>query len=246
MKFFADYSKSEQSALATEICRDAPPEKIDYYLRVCAAWELDPFSGLLYLQKRTSQGKDKWSVIPTVDGSRLRAAKSGSYAGSDEPEFDSEDGPTPKWCRVTVWRVVKGERFGFTAKCRWAEFKPAAPNDFQWKAKPYHMLAKCTEVQALRKAFPESVPASGEDEEDVVINEDAAPAKEQVDMAARAALAVQFTNAVAAFKSLGKSEADILAWLKLSDKSLVTAENLESLRTWYEELGREQAQGEPV
>jgi phage recombination protein Bet len=237
VKFLAEYSPPEQSALRNEICRDAPDVKIDYYLRVCDGQQVDPFSGLLYLTKRTSQGKDKWSVNASVDGSRLKASRTGQYAGSDEPVYDSEDGPHPKWCRVTVYRAVNGVRYAFTAKCRWEEFKPNAPNDFQWKGKPYHMLAKVTEVQALRKGFPDVVPASGEDEEDAVINEDVTPetqrAKEE-----RAGLAVQWLNAVAAFKVFGKTEADLLAKIGAANKEAVTPENTETLRLWYEELQR--------
>jgi phage recombination protein Bet len=239
MKLLSDYSAPEQSALRNEICTEATDDQINYFLRVCAARNVDPFAGLLYMQRRFNQKTQKWkcSVSPTVDGSRAAAARSQGYAGQDEPEFDSEEGKTPKWCKVTVYRMLNGIRCAFTAKCRWDEFVPQSPNDFQWRAKPYHMLSKVTEVQALRKGFPESVPAANEDEIEDIIEGAAPPA--DTGAQERAALAVQWSNAVAAFKPLGKTEADILKYLGLLDKKDATEEHLERARIWYEELQRE-------
>ncbi len=238
MKFLADYSTSEQSALRIEICPDATDDQINYLLRVCHARGVDPFSGLLYMQRRFNSKTQKWkcSVSPTVDGSRAAAARTGFYAGSDEPEFDSEDGANPNWCRVTVYRTVKGERCAFTAKCRWREFVPSAPNDFQWKAKPYHMLSKVTEVQALRKAFPESVPAAGEDD---YSDEVETPSETQTpDQQAKARVAIEWTNAVRAFSALGQEEADLLAYLN-KKREQISEEDMEALRLHYENLQRD-------
>jgi phage recombination protein Bet len=243
MKLLAEYSKTEQSALKTEICPEASDDQINYFLRVCEARGVDPFSGLLYMQRRLSKGKYKCSVQPTVDGSRAAAARTGFYAGSDEPEFDTEDAEHPNWCRVVVYRKVKGERFAFTAKCRWREFVPSAPNDFQWKAKPYHMLSKCCEVQALRKAFPECVPATGEDDYEDEI--EAQPNEEQSpDQVNKAKLAIEWAKALQAFTAFNKKEADLLAHLGkvtgiLMTKELLTSDHMDMLRDWYEELQRE-------
>ncbi len=236
MKFLTEYSATEQVALRTEICPDATDDQINYYLRVAQSRGVDPFSGLLYMQRRFNKQANKWkcSVQPTVDGSRFFAARAGEYAGSDEPEFDSEDGDTPKWCRVTVYRQIKGSRCAFTAKCRFKEFVPAPPNDFQWKSKPYHMLSKVTEVQALRKGFPESVPAAGEDDYDDEIVSEPAQSQEDKD---RARLAVEWSNAVRAFEELGKKESDLKAYLKeVFGDDTISSEKIDSLRIWYEEL----------
>lgn len=240
MKFLADYSATEQSALRTEICPEATDDQINYFLRVCSAKSIDPFSGLMYMQRRMNRQTNKWkcSVSPTVDGSRAAAARTGYYAGSDEPEFDTEDAPQPGWCRVTVYRMIKSERCAFTAKCRWREFVPSPPNDFQWKAKPYHMLAKVTEVQALRKAFPEHVSASGEDDYDDETTSPTSTATSE-NQAEKAQLAVEWSNAIKAFADLApehrKTEADLLAHLQVTRDQLELG-HMEWLRTWYEEL----------
>lgn len=237
MKLLKDYSASEQTALKNEICPDATDDQINYFLRVCEAKAVDPFSGLLYMQLRMNNKTKRMRAMvqPTVDGSRAAAARTNYYAGSDEPEFDNDDADHPNWCRVTVYRMVKGERCAFSAKCRWKEFVPQAPNDFQWRSKPYHMLGKVTEVQALRKAFPETVSASNEDESDTIVDDGQPPAPEDK---IPAALAAEWANAVQAFADLGKKESDLVAYLNVA-KHEVTREHLDNLRTWYNDLATE-------
>lgn len=234
MKFIADYSAAEQHALRNEVCPDFSDPQVDYFLRVCHAKNIDPFSGLLYAQKRrnTKTGKDKIGVSPTIDGSRAAASRTGFYAGSDEPIFDAETEKNPKWCKVTVYRMVKGEKCAYTAKCRWEEFKPSPPNDFQWNSKPYHMLAKVTEMQALRKAFPELVSGAGEDDyEEETEQTEQLPKKDPT-------ISIEWQKAVQAFFSLKKTEADLLDYLKVA-KEDVTSDHIEMLRSWYEELTRD-------
>lgn len=108
-----------------------------------------------------------WTSISEV---RITATRTGTYAGRSEAEFGEDvtenlGGITvtyPKWCKVTVWRMVKGEKCSFTAKLLWKEeYKTAkkdtlAPNSM-WSKRNYAQLEKCTEAAALRMAFPEEL-----------------------------------------------------------------------------------------
>lgn len=131
--------------------------------------------------------KEKRDVImPGIGLYRTNAARTGAYAGCSEPEFGPErilkfkrevwkDGANnkrmkttvdaemvyPEWCKVSVTRIVDGQPREFTAKEFWQENYASkgddgAPNDM-WEKRPFGQLAKCTEAQALRKAFPEAV-----------------------------------------------------------------------------------------
>lgn len=126
-------------------------------------------------------------VMPGIGLYRINAARTGQYAGCSEPEFGPtrqlqfkreqwEDKPHgsgrqkrlvdaeliyPEWCKVTVTRVVDGKEREFTAKEYWLENfaekgEGGGPNPM-WEKRPFAQLAKCTEAQALRKAFPEAV-----------------------------------------------------------------------------------------
>lgn len=123
-------------------------------------------------------------VLPGIGLYRTIAARSDAYAGMSEPVFGPlvpidcfkdiwGDGPNnkrikkgtetyqiqvPEWCSVTVEKLVGGQVRQFTAKEYWrenfAEKNDGSPNSM-WAKRPYGQLAKCTEAQALRKAFPE-------------------------------------------------------------------------------------------
>lgn len=125
-------------------------------------------------------------VMPGIGLYRTNASRTGLYAGCSEPEFGPtrqlhykrerwKDGPNnrrvkeyvddvleyPEWCRVTVSKIVAGEIRQFTASERWLENYAEKGDDGEpnsmWMKRPFAQLAKCTEAQALRKAFPEQV-----------------------------------------------------------------------------------------
>jgi len=129
---------------------------------------------------KDAQGKDIYEqrdvIMPGVNLYRTQAAETGLYCGMTEPEWgpmkkltvQGETGPFelqgfeyPEWCKITVYRSMgNGEKASFTAIEYWEEnYAPAkrgsdVPNEM-WKRRPRGQLAKCTEAQALRKAFPE-------------------------------------------------------------------------------------------
>lgn len=129
--------------------------------------------------------EDRDVVMPGIGLYRINAARTGQYAGCSEPEFGPTmtmesvrdvwvDGPNgrrqkvqqpftvsyPEWCRVTVRKVLGNQVVEFTAKEYWIENYAAkgdgSPNAM-WEKRAFGQLAKCTEAQALRKAFPEAV-----------------------------------------------------------------------------------------
>lgn len=149
----------------------AADDSIKLVISYCKASQLDPMQKPVHIvQIWDGNAKQMHDVVmPGIGLYRTQAARSGQYAGVTEPEFgedvteslDNVSVTYPKWCRVTVRRLMpNGNIVEFTANERWKENYATrkrdtlAPNAM-WQRRPYAQLAKCAEAQALRKAFPE-------------------------------------------------------------------------------------------
>lgn len=153
----------------------ASSESIKLVLGYCRAAGLDPMQKPVHLVpmrvKKVGGGRDDYEwrdvVMPGIGLYRTQAARTGALAGIDEPVFgESEPMPgrpgkaVPRSCRLTVYRMIGGQRVAFTAVEFWAENYATAGKDTDapnamWTRRPFGQLAKCAEAQALRKAFPE-------------------------------------------------------------------------------------------
>lgn len=168
--------------LQTSLYPGAAPASIGMVLAYCHAAGLDPLQKPVHIvpmyDAKARGMRDV--VMPGIGLYRIQASRTGEYAGVTEPEFGPEitesfpdesgyegkkrTGFTvtyPAWCRVTVRRrLASGEIGEFTAKEFWKEnYATAAKESVQpnamWRRRAFGQLAKCTEAQALRKAFPE-------------------------------------------------------------------------------------------
>lgn len=122
------------------------------------------------------------TVWPGISELRTTASRTQGYAGVDEAEF----GPTrkvkftgrvkdrgdwkdqtieiefPDWCRLTVYRIVDGQRCKFVGpKVKWEETYATLGNsdipNKMWQERPEGQIEKCAEAAALRRAFPEEL-----------------------------------------------------------------------------------------
>lgn len=142
--------------LRVKYAAGAPDDEIRVFLMVCNRRKLDPFKGQIFLVKRwnSNLGRDTYTPQTSIDGLRSVAERAGNYAGNDDPIFDDEN--NPKKATVTVWKIVQGQRVGFTASARWSQYFPGEKMGFMWNKMPHLMLGKCAEALALRKAFPDA------------------------------------------------------------------------------------------
>lgn len=169
------------SVLKETLYPGAKDESIAMVLSYCRARKLDPIKKPVHLVpmnvktgKKNAEGKDvyEWRdvVMPGIGLYRIEADRSGQYAGMSEPEFGEDITETigsvkltyPKWCKLTVKKIIEGRIVEFTSKEFWKENyatkgrQDSSPNAM-WEKRAYGQLAKCAEAQALRKAFPDVV-----------------------------------------------------------------------------------------
>jgi phage recombination protein Bet len=129
---------------------------------ICQRAGLDPFAKQIYAIERAG----KWTFQVSIDGLRAIADRTGLYAGSDEPlydegldlfKFETSGRTIPAVCKVTVYKLVGGQRCPFTGVAKFSEFcqtyngKPSG----MWEKMPCNQMAITAERQALRKAFPQ-------------------------------------------------------------------------------------------
>lgn len=137
------------------------------FLQHCARTGLDPIARQIYSIARKSKGQLKWQIQISIDGARLVAERSGQYEGQTTPEFTA-DGITwtqvwlskehPAAARVGVYR--RGFREPLYAVALWDAYVQTKYNgdvSEMWSKMGPLMLAKCAEMLALRKAFPQDL-----------------------------------------------------------------------------------------
>ena len=151
----------------------AEPQSIQLVLGYCRAAGLDPMQRPVHIVPMWDTKRNGYRdvVMPGIGLYRTGAARTGQYAGIGDPEFGPDvteriggvEITYPQWARVTVKRALaNGSVVEFSAREFWRECyaskggkeKSPAPNAM-WSKRPFGMLAKCAEAQALRKAFPE-------------------------------------------------------------------------------------------
>lgn len=160
------------SVLQSSLYPGAKPESIKLVIGYCRAAGLDPMQKPVHLVpmyvKKPGGGRDDYEwrdvVMPGIGLYRTQAARTSELAGIDEPIFGTMVQrfgiEFPEFCKVTVYRMIGGQRVAFTACEFWVENYATVKRDSDqpnavWKRRPRGQIAKCAEAQALRKAFPE-------------------------------------------------------------------------------------------
>jgi phage recombination protein Bet len=130
----------------------------------------------------SSRGAYVETVWPGISELRTTASRTQGYAGCDEAQFGPNLTMTfngrvkrkgdwvdekmeiefPEWCRITVYRIVGGQKCKFVGpKVKWLETYATQgaselPNKM-WEERAEGQLEKCAEAAALRRAFPEEI-----------------------------------------------------------------------------------------
>lgn len=158
-------ASDEGIALAMAYCKERGLDILKKHVHIVKVWN-------------ASLGKEVEGIWPGIAEARSTAARTGTYAGSSEPVYGEEivmDFPTidpktrqqsiktvafPKWCKVTVYKLLGSVKCEYTSKVFWLEeakkTRTGAPNSM-WADRPYGQIAKVAEASALRKGFPEEL-----------------------------------------------------------------------------------------
>jgi phage recombination protein Bet len=147
------YSKDE-IALLREKNKKLTDIEFGAFLEACKRYQLNPLANQIYARSQPATDKNPRQVTYCcqIDGYRLIADRTLTYAGNEDPRYDDEK--NPRRATVTVYKIVAGQRCAFEASARWDQYFPGERQGFMWKKMPHLMLGKCAEALALRKAFP--------------------------------------------------------------------------------------------
>lgn len=162
-------TEQQVALIKNTIAKGATDDELHMFLEIARATDLNPFARPPEIYFFKIQGK---AVMPVaIDGLRRKAAESGDYAGQAGPFWCGEDGEwvdlwisadPPFAAKVGIYRYTPtGEvnpepTWGIV---KWSEFAKdtTKPSGKFWRDRGAHMLAKCAEAHALRKACPRLV-----------------------------------------------------------------------------------------
>lgn len=179
----AEQADAIRTALKSSLYPGASDASVDLVLSYCRAAGLDPMKKPVHIVPMwDSKAREMRDVVmPGIGLYRTDAARTGQFAGMSEPEFGpmvteqlgSREVTFPEWCKVTAYRQLpSGHVAEFTAVEYWVENyaikggkeQDQSPNAM-WSKRVRGQLAKCTQAQALRMAFPEATGAGPTAEE---------------------------------------------------------------------------------
>lgn len=153
------FSDARIAMIRNGIAKGAPEAEFQAMIDIAKRRNLDPLAKQIVLIPFGRSDDRTWQMIVTIDGYRAIAEQTGQYAGSDAPVFTWPDPAVrtpagkqaPDSATVTVYKLINGQRYPFSATVYWEEYSTGKNN---WSSMPRTMLAKVAESHALRKAFP--------------------------------------------------------------------------------------------
>ena len=148
------HNEIDMALVARTVAKGCSSDELQLFGAICTKTGLCPFSRQIYAIKRGGV----MTTQVSIDGARLIAQRSGTYAGQVGPWWCGQNGvwvdcwlskTPPMAAKVGVRRSTFVEPL--FAVAIWSEY---AQSGNMWSKYPSVMLAKCAESLALRKSFP--------------------------------------------------------------------------------------------
>ena len=186
-------SAEDLKLLRNQYLVDYHEEDVNMFLRRCERTKIDPMTGQIFMRpdakEETARGQDgkyrKALTITGIQGFRGVADRSGVFDGTDPILWCGPDGQwtdiwlkteNPVAAKASAWR--KDQTRPHTVVVKW---KAVSKAGWAWSSMPDHMLGKCAEAAALRKAFPNQLAGVYETDEIVEKETPAATLEQDVE-----------------------------------------------------------------
>jgi phage recombination protein Bet len=149
-----NFNDEQTNLIKTQIAKDCTNSELELFLYQCKQTGLNPLTRQIYAIKRSG----RMTIQTSIDGFRVIAERSGSYAGQDEPIWEDDEKGFPIKCTVKVYKFTPNFEQRYCAGVGVAHFKEYYPSPMLLqKSMPHTMIAKVAEALALRKAFPQDL-----------------------------------------------------------------------------------------
>lgn len=150
-----ELSGTDMAIIKTTFCKGCTEDEVRFFLSVCQKTGLNPILREVYAIKRGGS----LTIQTSIDGLRYLAMRTGEFFGCKIMYHGLEGDWTDAWikpgppmlARASVSVKRHGTVITFDAVAKFSEFNADSP---LWRKMPMHMLAKCAEALALRRAFP--------------------------------------------------------------------------------------------
>jgi len=156
------FTQQERDLIRKTVAKDLEPNEFELLMYRAEATGLDPLAKQLYASVRRSRDNDdNWvrnvTIEAQIDGLRLTADRTGTYAPGRETVFGYSDKGELVSATVYGKKLVAGVWHEVSAVAMLAEYqqktRSGAPNAM-WARMPHSQLAKCAEALMLRKGWP--------------------------------------------------------------------------------------------
>ena len=161
----AQMTHAQVALLKNTVAKGASDDELALFLNQCSRLQLDPFLKQVHLVKRWSADAGETMAIQIgIDGLRLQNERTSLFDGIEGPFWC---GPDQQWqevwlgadlpvaAKVTVYRKDSTRPISYVALfSEYAQTKRGGALSHMWASRGTHMLGKCAEAGARRKAFP--------------------------------------------------------------------------------------------